>query len=181
MTDGATLEVIANGQRLDPEAYPPFDGCRYEYMRGGHMLFLGLERPDRDEIELFKGKPKIGFIDTDGAIIFVIKFSDAFQSTASFSWHALTEEMRVLPVDPEPGKGALLTRVMIDNATNVVKAMHSSALSHRFTVALHAAIRRQATSKFDRAARQRALVLQGDSFTRLWARVDDACLLGAPQ
>ena len=157
----------------------PHDGCRYEYVDGHHLFVIALTRPSPEEIDLFRTtRIKVGFIREPGAIIFVLKLHKKFQQTASLNWHLLPPEVP-LPEDPiEATHAAAATLVLVDRQTNAVTAIRTAAFTNRFTKSLNAAIRRHASTPADPAEYRRALSRFDETFDRLWALVDDACLLG---
>jgi hypothetical protein len=157
----------------------PVDGCRYDYVDGHHLFVLAFTRLAREEIELFNtARVKLGFIREPGAIIFVLKFHKKFQQSASLNWHLLPPDS-VLPNDPtEPTHAAATTLVLVDRPSNTVTAIRTAALTNRFTLSLNAAMRKHASTTVDENEYQRALSRLDEDFDRLWALVDDACLLG---
>lgn len=143
-------EVHPDWDTLEPQLL--VDGAVYNYTVTGHELTCYLERPARDEVRAFrKGRAKFALLE-EGPVLFLLhRFGEALPwSDAPYSIHLVPEERRQLP--PAllgPHSRALLTAMLVDRSTGVIRGMRALSWSPGFTRVMHAAIRRQATLDFD--------------------------------
>ena len=131
---------------------------QYNYRGGQHELVLFYSAPTGREVRAVrKGLAQFALYARDGIIVLIYRFGDQPWSDAPFNWHLVPEGERTLPPELEPGESPLLTVMLVDADTGIVKAMRALSLGHDFGQALHAAIREQALAEFNQAAYDRKL------------------------
>lgn len=88
--------------------------------------------------------------ESDDPIFFLYRFGGQPWSDAPYSWHLVPAAERVLPPDPlGPDDRPLLTVILVDAASGLVRALRALSLPPPVAAPLHAAIRAQATAPFD--------------------------------
>lgn len=140
---GYFLEVgkpYSEARRTWPET------VQYNYRGGTHELLLFYNGPRPAEIHAIQEERAAFALATYLDVIYLcFKFGDQPWSDAGYSWHLVSEEERELPPEWEEEEArALLTTVLIDARSGLVKALRVSTFSPAFTRALHDAIRAQA-------------------------------------
>jgi hypothetical protein len=146
-----------------PSGSPPYpEGADYNYRTGAHELGLFFGHPSLAEIEAVKrGRAEFAFVAEGPVIFFLYRFRPWVPwGDAAYSWHLLPKHEQTLPRPEAHGAEtrALLTVLLIDAKTGIVKAKRAVTLSPSFTQALHAAIREQAASEWWGAAAYNGVV-----------------------
>lgn len=133
-------------------SFPVAEIGEYNYFDAGHELRLFFRSPRRAEIEAVKRERAEFALLVEGSVIFFLYrfgFSDGVPwSDAPYTLHLVPEERRQVPT----GSGrALLTVVLADAQSGVVRAIRAVTLSEEFTATLHETIRDQAASRWSQA------------------------------
>jgi|SRR5215207_5342634 len=127
---------------------PPYpERGEYNYSSGGHELRLFYRLPSFYEIEDVRhGQAEFGFVVEGPIIFFLYRFGEDIPwSDAHYSWHLVPERDRALPeADTPPESRALLTTVLVEGQSGIVRAIRTTTFSPEFTRALEDAIREQA-------------------------------------
>lgn len=147
----------------------------YQYRAGAHELLLFFASPSKTEIDAVgEGKAHIALHVEPPVIILCARFEPLPWSDASYSWHLVPEVERDLPsADLSADHQAVLTTILVDANTGIVRAIRVVTLGSEFTRALHSAIRAQAASPWNAHAYDAAL----DRLTR--SRSSDELAEGA--
>ncbi|HVZ35575.1 MAG TPA: hypothetical protein VG963_24285, partial [Polyangiaceae bacterium] len=121
--------------------------AEYTYDKTGHRLTLFLEDPSPQEVEAVE-RGWARFDVQAGKLILVFRFvfgSWSDWSDAPYEWHRVPADQRDVPSgDLERTKSALLTTVLVDAGSGIVRAASELPLPPALTTKLHAAIRAQA-------------------------------------
>jgi hypothetical protein len=165
------MTIFAVGQLYNPNRTSWPEAVQYNYMAGEHHLHLFMRQPTQTEVQAVKTGPAEFALVTEGILIVLLyHFAPIPWSDAPYSWHMTPADQRALPADVPDGSGALLTIILTDAATGIVKAIRAVGLSTDFTNKLHAAIRAQAARPFDQTA-------YDDQLNRVYARYPKTELL----
>ena len=139
------MHSIAVGQLYLPSrtSYP--EGCEYNFSANGHELKLFFNNPSKGEIhEVRKGLPRFKLLFYRKSVVFLcFKLGALPWSDAPYSWWRVPEEVRSQPQPIPEGEGALLTIVLIDSETGIVKAIRAIGLPTDLSRELHRAIAHQ--------------------------------------
>lgn len=170
------MNVYEVGKPYNPHRKTWPDGSQFNFRGGEAELLLTLTSPTAGEVEGVKvGACAFALFVEPPLIQICYSFKGAFTwSEAPFSWHRMVacvpSSEAILPLAPEqlaPESRDLLRVILIDGKTGIVKALRVVTLSPSFTVALHRAIREQATGPYNDVAYLAAL-------SRLYQRFRDA-------
>ena len=115
------------------------EGAQYNYRSGQHELILFYRSPQKSEtMDVRKGDCEFGLL-VEGDVIFLLyRFGESLPwSDATFSTHLVPEDERSTP-QPELSTEirALLSVILVDAATGIIKAMRAVTLSPSFTAKL---------------------------------------------
>lgn len=148
MPDQRPLYAYKVGDLYHPNKRHWPEGYDYNFRSGQHELRLFLRTPHLQEIEAVrKGAARFSFNTFGGPE--VLFFSFGFQTPdggelngdGSYSWWLVPEDERQPPtLDFPPDQGALLTVLLVDAETGILKVIRGIGLGHKFTLALHRAI-----------------------------------------
>jgi hypothetical protein len=150
------------GARRSPTGVvaPRPEGARYTY-DGEHELVLVLRDVDKNQAEAVRhGEAEFALLLDEPLILIGARFGDAVPWTfASYCWHLLPRDERVLPPEADaPGEArALLHVALVEQGGGQVRAERNVTLWLAFTRALHEAIREQARTVLDPKQHERAL------------------------
>lgn len=126
----------------------------YNYLDGQHVLrmFLnGLGASDVDGVA--RGTIRFGLVVDPPVIMLSYRFDEAIPwSDAPFSIHMVPEDRRQMPPELQPGERAVMTIMLIEARSGIVKALRVIGLGESFSRRLHQAIIEQATAPFDQVA-----------------------------
>lgn len=122
----------------------------YNFRGGGHELRMFLPGLRAREVRAVRQEPaEFGLLVEGDVLLFLYRFGAAIPwGDAPYSWHLVGRHdpsEQILP--PEPGSAeqrALLTIILVDADSGIIRALRALTLSPAFTRALHAAIREQA-------------------------------------
>lgn len=136
-------ELLVSGKTSWPQT------CEYNYYHNGHELRLFYATPTEKEVEgVKKGECEFAFL-ADGPVIFVMyRFGQAPWSDTPYSWHLVPDDMKpAMPTSPQTAETrAILSVILVDALTGIVKALRAVTFSPHFTHLLHAAIAAQAST-----------------------------------
>lgn len=125
------------------------EGVDYNYRSEQHELRLFLDDPSPREIKDITKNPSRFAVAVSGDVIFFCyKFGDMPWGDAPYSIHLVPEDQRILPPVTGPNERALLTVILIDAITGIVKGLRAVSFSPTLTQYLHEAIRKQAVRPF---------------------------------
>lgn len=123
----------------------------YNFRSGQHELLLFFRAPTGAEIESVKtGAARFAFTVEHDVIFLLYEFKPGVNwGDAAFQIHLVKPDERKLPEPEATETRALLSVMLIDADTGILRAMRAITFSPEFTRALHEAIRQQAAAPFD--------------------------------
>lgn len=125
------------------------EGIDYNYRAGQHELRLFRRTPSPQEItDVKSGESRFALAVERDIIFFCYKFGQGPWGDCGFSIHLVPEAERILPELPAENERVLLTTLLIDAETGLLKAIRVVSLSPKFTRKLHQAILDQAARPF---------------------------------
>ena len=127
------------------------DGVEYRY-RGGHELRVVLRDLTEREVARIGGEGGVHLALVVEPLVFtlVAGFEGVIPwSGAPYSWHHLRDEERALPAPLAEGEAVQFTIVLVEGNDGIVRAVRPVTLSPDFSLALHTAVRDQASRSFD--------------------------------
>ena len=141
-----TMHLIEVGQPYSQTRRTWPETVQYNFRGGSHELVLFYASPHPAEVAgVQTGRAAFALATYMDLIFLCYKFGDLPWSDAAYSWHLVSEEDREPAPDwPEKDARALLTTILVDAKTGIVRALRASTFSPAFTRALHDAIRAQA-------------------------------------
>lgn len=121
---------------------------QYNYWAGGHELLIFVASPTRSEMQAMqKGPWEFGLMVRPEVLFLLYKPGSMPWSDAPYSWWRVKErlpEEALPPFElPTPASRALLTLIVIDADTGIIRLLKAITFSPGFSRALHAAIRGQ--------------------------------------
>lgn len=142
---GGGARALEVGKRYPGLSFPVPDIGEYLYTRAGHELRLFWSNPNPREVESARsGLAEFGLLYEEALVCLAYRFGVEPTSEAIYCWHLLPEERRQVP--PEMSgreERALLTAVLTDAATGIVRVLRAVTFSPSFTQRLHERIREQ--------------------------------------
>ena len=127
-------------------------GARFSYSPGGLELMLFHRRIPEDAIaDVLRGPAEFALIVDLPVIVLAYRFGESISwDDVPYSWHLQPAGCRVIP-PPEhsPEARVLLWISLVGADDGIIHAQRGMTLSPAFTLALHQAIRDQATMNFD--------------------------------
>lgn len=137
------MNILTVGEPYHPSRRQWPEGATYNFRAGAHELVLFFDRPtDRETGAIRRDRMDLAVTAEGDVIILSWRFGTAPWSDAPYSWHLLPEAERVEPATPE-GNGALLSVVLVDASTGLVRAFRAVSMSAEFAAALEGSIREQ--------------------------------------
>jgi len=125
----------------------------YNYRGGAHELRLFFGRlGDREIRDVRQREAEFALFVEQPVILFLYRFGASIPwSDAPYSWWLVSPEQRTLPepVGQAEETRDLLTTILIDADSGIIRAIRVVSLSPAFTTALHLAIREQASRPWD--------------------------------
>jgi hypothetical protein len=182
------MHALQVGRPYHPARQSWPQGADYNYQaaadgHGAHELRIFLAAPTAKEIEAMRNGPvEFGFFAEPEGLFIVTRFSSSLSFDCSYQWHRLEEADRVPPPpfeETSPALRALLTIILVDAATGIVRALRAVSYSPEFTRSLHRAIADQVAGPYDAAAHQAwAAGLLGFNTHQLWDWCTTRCHSG---
>ena len=176
-----SLHRLAVGQPYDPRRRSWPDGAAdYRFRCGAHELRIFLAAPTAEELAAVESGPvEFGLFAEAKGLCLVTRFGRTLSFDTSYSWHRVDPAERVPPPPHEetsPEVRAMVTIILVDACTGLVRALRGVSYSPEFTRAIHRAIADQAASPLDPAAHERwAAALLRHTTGRLWDRTAIRC------
>jgi hypothetical protein len=142
------LEVgkpYVEGKRHWPQA------VEYTYSAQHHLLRIFYRTPHPKEVKAVdSGEARFAFGVYGAAIFLHFRFGEGIPwHNAPYSIHLVNDEDRILPDWPIPqGEHALLSTLLVDAETGILKAIRVCTFSPEFTLKLHQAILNQYAMPF---------------------------------
>ena len=146
--EGNALSVLQVGKPyiVGRENWP--EGVEYNYRSGCHELRMFFAESSKEEVRAIRhGECEFGLVVEGPVIFFLYRFGSAVRwSDAPYSWHLVPGSERTLPEEEGPETRAVLQVVLVEAGSGRVLVLRAVSFSPAFTLALHDAIRRQASS-----------------------------------
>jgi hypothetical protein len=138
------------------------EGAQYHYRGGSHELLLFFRSPTPRAVRAVESGPcEFGLVAEGPLIAVLYQFRVAVSpgaapaipwSEAPFTIHRVPVDERMLPALPDdPEQRAVLTAILIDADTGIIRAIRAVTFSPAFTAELEEAIREQARLPYDSA------------------------------
>lgn len=172
------------GKPYNPNVRVWPEKSEYNYRAGSHELILFFNGITAQEVQAVTTQPlKLGAIYTAPVLTFLYRFTgEPSWSDCPYSWHLVREtlpDQATIPPDVEELERALLSIILVEATTGIVKGIRVVSISIALTRMLHTAIRDQAAQAWDARAYDRALAqIQTQSADQL-ARRAERCDIGA--
>jgi hypothetical protein len=146
--------TLSVGQLYHPERTRWLEGVEYSYDRNGHTLLLIWSGLDHQVVEAVrKGRVDLALWARGGVVILLYRIEGACDwSDAPYSWHIVPPERRQLPPMPAAEERALLSVILVDADTGLVRVLRAVTMATTFTRRLHGEIAAQASAQWDAAA-----------------------------
>jgi hypothetical protein len=174
------MQLLAVGKPYHPgrQAWP--DGTDYDYRSGEHELRIFLADPMAKEVAAVESGPvEFGMFAEPEGLFVVTRFGRTLSFDCSYQWHRVDPAERVLPPPHEetsPALRALVSIILVDATTGIVRALRAVSYSPEFTRAIHRAIAGQAAAPFDAPAHERwADERHACTTDQLWDRCTIRC------
>ena len=127
---------------------------RYNHNQCGHLLTVAVPNmTEPEEQELRSGKAQFALTVKNGIIFLLSKFGTLPWMDAPFQWWLTAPAQRTLPPALGSNESILLVLTTVDSVTNRIRVLRLVTLSCELSRALHEAIRRQAHSSWEGAAK----------------------------
>lgn len=129
----------------------PDGNAEYNYLSTGHELRIFWASPTEAEIEAVRRAPMHLGLFVDGSVIDLVWRIEGAGgwSDTPFSIHQVPEASRAIPDATTGEERALLTVLLVDAATGILKAIRALSIPPHATERLHAAIRAQAAAPWE--------------------------------
>ena len=150
------------GELYNPNVKSWLETPQYNYRSGSHELVLFFKRPSTTEITAVKdGKAEFALAVRGDIIFFLYRFGTSIDwSDAPYSWHLVPEAERAIMPGQVAVTGetrALLTVILVDADSGIIRAMRVVSLSPSFTSRLNQAIVEQSQKPFNSVSYDRQL------------------------
>ncbi|ABM97130.1 hypothetical protein [Methylibium petroleiphilum] len=149
---------LAVGEPFAPGVtYGGVDRFEYRYTNGTHLLQFVLGKLTEREIQAFQhGAIHVGLYTRGDSLFFLFKVAGLYDwSDQAFSINALPPDAREIP-QPQPGAGKiLLTMVLVDSDTGLVRALRAVTYSTHMSELFERMLRRQVANGLTAEQHQR--------------------------
>lgn len=138
--------TIQVGEPFPGLSFPVPDAGEYLYYDAGHELRIFWSRPSAREVESVRaGAAEFGLLYEEGLVCLAYRFGSEPVSEAIYSWHLVPTERRpeTPPTEESLEERALLTTILTDARSGIVKVLRAVTFSPEFTRELHDCIRGQ--------------------------------------
>jgi hypothetical protein len=174
------MHRLSVGQPYLPEFRSWPEAAEYNWRSGRHELRLVLAHLTPKQVAAVESGPvEFGmFVEREGLFV-VTRFGRSLSLDTSYQWHCVDPADRVPPPPHEetsPELRALLTILLVEASTGVVRAVRVVSYSPEFSRAIHRAIADQAAAPFDALAHVRwAVGMLRFTTAQLWNRCTIYC------
>jgi hypothetical protein len=140
------------GQLYRPTRTRWDEGVDYNYRSGSHELRMFLGGPTQREIrDITQGPCEFALLPYKDVLFFLYRFGTALPwSDATYSFHLVRRSLPDEAIPPGPAQMQephdLLTVILVDATTGVIKGLRVATFSPAFTAALRSSIQRQVES-----------------------------------
>lgn len=143
------VREVAVGSLYQAGARNFLEGAHVSITPGGVELAIFMDEPTVGEVQAIQGKsPAMYLVERPNTMLFLAQFGDLWLD-APYSIHRIPAAFRGSPPAPLQGYGWLLTVVVVDAGTGIVRAMRRLALSNRFSNAALRVLAEQANRPAD--------------------------------
>lgn len=131
------------------------EGCFFEIDESGPIMFFNYVRPHKSEVDSFKpgSGAEFGFACVNSVLFILAKVGSMPWVDAPYNPHLSSSTATTV----EEGLGYLLTLVLIDKYSGIVRGIRAVGLDHDFSVALRNEIQNTKSVPFNRNDYERAI------------------------
>ncbi len=167
VTEGGPVYAVGQPYNQLRRRWP--EGARYTYRGSQHELILFFRQPSAREVRAVgQGRAEFALVAEGPLLVLLYQFRPPPEhlgappsvvipwSEAPYTWHRVPLDERTLPepaTDPE--QRALLTLLLVDADTGIIRALRALTFSPAFSAELEEAIREQAQLPYDAATYER--------------------------
>lgn len=177
------MPVYSVGELYHPGRTNWPECAQYSYRSGADELLLFLRDPNPAEVKsVRKGDADFALVVRPPLLVLCYRFRPAIPwSDAPYSWHLVAPEQQTAPPFEVDQPHALLSVMLIDAATGIIRAIRALTFSPDFTAALQVAIAEQAAQPWDQRQYDDALaaLYAGSTSEQLVTRAVAMCRGGA--
>jgi hypothetical protein len=124
------MNQIEVGQLYLPPRTEYPEGCEFNFYDGGYQLNLYWDNPNKQEIQAVqKGKANFSLLIHEQIIFLLYQFKPLLWGDAPYHYSLVPVDRRSSPKSIEEGQGVLLTIILIDARTGIVRAIRIIGLS----------------------------------------------------
>lgn len=136
------MHATAVGESYLPNGGPIQERVEYNFRSGGHELLMSLANLSQKEVQaITQGSAEFALFVQGDMMLFLYRFGDAVPwSDAPYSWHLVPSEQRTLPSEISAAEGVLLSIVLVEATTGIVKGIRVVSFSPEFSSSLHQAM-----------------------------------------
>ena len=144
------MHKIAVGESYLPNGGRVQERVEYNFRSGGHELLMSLANLTQKEIQaITQGPADFGLFIEGEVMLFLYRFGNTIPwSDAPYSWHLVPSEQRTLPPHIAATIGMVLSIILVEATTGIVKKIRVVSLPPDFTKSLNGAIALQAQHPF---------------------------------
>lgn len=140
-----TLHTYEVGKLYHPDRARWDEATNYNYRGGRHELLVFMPDPSPRELRAWReGTWQFGLVARPELLFLLFKPGDMPWSDAPYSWWQLQRQRpdeAIPPFElPNPTSRALLSAILVDAATGIVRVIKGVTFSPEFSQALHGAI-----------------------------------------
>jgi|SRR6185436_9933492 len=174
------LHEYAVGSLYHPDRRSWPEATNYNYRGGHHELLVFMPGPSPRELRAWReGTWQFGLVARPELLFLLFKPGDMPWSDAPYSWwqvkRAMPEEALPPFELPNPTSRAMLSAILVDAATGIVRVIKAISFSPEFSRALHGAITEQMATEISAADYNRAV----DRYYRIYPQTDPHLLMRA--
>ena len=157
MNDMRNMSWLQVGKPLPAMKWYP-EGCLFDIDNSGALLVYNFDKPTKKEIaEVGANKEfEIRFVEINGLLWVLTKAGDLNWTDTPYNPRKSVVEW---PLKIPSNQGLLLTFIMTDASTSIVKSMRAIGLGHAFSESLISAASRLAASPMDESAARQTMRL----------------------
>lgn len=131
--------------------------AEYNYYGGAHELRLFFANISEQEVKVITRRTvEFGAVTVGSILFFLFKFADdSGWSDCPYSWHLVNKQQPELATSPstiEENERVLLTMLLVEATTGVLRGIRACSLSINLSRYLHQAIQSQINQPFDEAS-----------------------------
>ena len=159
-----TVHVV--GTRYEGWRRPGGDEPRYNYRYGNHELALCLANISTAERMAFQeNEPEFGYWWDPPVLWTLVRIPGMEWSDAPYTIHLVEPDGRIID-NPEPGKAAPVTMLMVENTTGEILEIRVASMSRAMTKDFAELARRQMEVEFDQEEYEQTIALRWSQYPK---------------